>query len=468
MTKLIKNELYKIFHKKILYVLFIITVIFTILSGVIDIIYNNISEDNSFEIAQERIKTYERMGDITSNEYIESKVEYDIQKIIKEKNIKNESAEEYYAKNILYSIIYQYYYALPKNTEKSLKDELKEKMDTAIKKLDDFDWKEVIKDEIKEIKETPCEDKTCEEINKERIKVAEYRLENNIPKTTNNASTTLEVYLSRYKEYLNIKDKNEEVMSYEEKYDKRTLENELLPIQYMLNNKTYTNDYKNNGAKWDLVIQFGEAGTMIAIALLALSSTIVAEEFNKGTIKQLLVKPYSRTKIIISKMIAVLITIMAYKLIASLTVVIIEALFEGDILTIFKQHVIYNFNTSKCISMSYFTEALISYLYSLPEIILLGIFTFAVAVVSTNTALSLGLGFGAYLSSGIFEVLLSRFKFLSFVPTLNYNLTRYMFGNISEYEVLTLSKAIIVDIISFIILFILILVVFNKKDIKNQ
>ena len=87
---------------------------------------------------------------------------------------------------------------------------------------------------------------------------------------------------------------------------------------------------------------------------------------------------------------------------------------------------------------------------------------------STNTALSLGLGFGAYLSAGIFELMLGRFKFLSFSPTLNYNLNQYLFGNISEYEVLTLHKAIAVDIVSFVVLFVLILIVFNKKDIKNQ
>ena len=467
MIKLIKNELYKIFHKKLLYILFIITVLITIFSGVVTIIYDN-QPNNNLEIVKTKIDNYEKMGDLSNYDYLDSKATYDIEKLIEDKNIKEESPEEYYVRNNLYSYIYNYYYVqsqnIPANEFKAIKDE----MDTAIKKLDNFDWKEVVQQELKEIKDTQCIDKACEELKNEKIKVANYRLENNIPKSSNNASTSLEMYIARFSEYQEIKDKNEDLMKHYEKYDKRSLENQIRPIQYMIDNKTFTNDYKQSGAKLDWVIKMGEAGTLVAIALLALSSTIVAEEFNKGTIKQLLVKPYSRTKIIISKMLAVLITVILFKLIEAISTIFIEALFEGNILSIFNQHVIYNFNTGKCVSMSYFTEGLLAFIYSLPQIILLGIFVFGVAVISTNTALALGLGFGAYLSEGIFEVMLSRVKILSYSPTLNYNLTKFMFGNISEYEVLTLQKAAIVDIISFVVIFILIIVVFNKKDIKNQ
>ena len=466
MIKLVKNELYKILHKKILYVLLLITVLFTILSGVLDLVYyNNSPKDNNFEIIQSRVKDYENNGDTSSIDYIDSKTNYEIEKLLVERNIQKESPEEYFIRNNLYSKIYNYYFAL---SQKVPSNELKTEMETAINKLDNFDWKEVVKADLEEINKTICEDKKCELLKNEKIKIYNYRLENNIPKSLNYASTLLEVYISRYNEYIDVMDKKEELMSFNDKIDKRSLEKEIKPIQYMIENKTYSNDYKDNGAKWDWVIQLGEVETIVAIALLALSSTVVAEEFNKGTIKQLLVKPYSRTKIIISKMLAVLITIMVYKFISTLATIFIEALFQGKILSIFNQHVIYNFNTGKCISISYFNEGLLSYIYSLPEIILLGIFTFAMAVISTNTAFSLGMGFGAYLSSNIFELMLRKFKFLSYVPTLNYNLSQYMFGNISEYEVLTLPKAIMVDIVSFIILFVLILIVFNKRDIKNQ
>jgi len=468
LIKLVKSELYKILHKKLLYVLVIISAIFTIISGVADKIYENNSNNNNLEIIKTKIDNYESMGDRSSYDYLDSKTTYDIEKLIEDKNIKEESPEEYYVRNNLYSYIYNYYFALSQDISTNGLKNIKDTMDVAINKLDNFDWKEIIQEELKEINETVCEDKSCEELKNEKLKVANYRLENNIPKSSNIASTTLEMYIGRFSEYQEVKDKNEDLMKYSEKYSKRSLEKEIKPIQYMIDNKLFTNDYKDNGFKWTWVVNMGEAGTIVAIALLALSATIVAEEFNKGTIKQLLVKPYSRTKIIISKMLAVLITAMLFKIIICITTLIIEALFEGNILTVFGKHVIYNFNTGKCISISYFTEGLLAYIYSLPEIILLGIFVFAVSVVSTNTALSLGLGFGAFLSAGIFELMLGRFKFLSFSPTLNYNLNQYLFGNISEYEVLTLHKAIAVDIVSFIVLFVLILVVFNKKDIKNQ
>ncbi len=468
MIKLVKSELYKIFHKKLLYVLVIISAIFTILAGVAYKIDDNNTNNNNLEIIKNKIDKYEGMGDRSSYDYLDSKTTYDIEKLIEDKNIKEESPEEYYVRNNLYSYIYNYYYVLSQNTSTNELKNIKDTMDVAINKLDNFDWKEIIQEELKEINETVCEDKSCEELKNEKIKVANYRLENNIPKSSNTASTTLEMYIARFSEYQEIKDKNEDLMKYNQKYSKRSLEKEIKPIQYMIDNKTYTNDYKYNGAKLTWVVNMGEAGTIVAIALLALSATIVAEEFNKGTIKQLLVKPYSRTKIIISKMLAVLITAILFKIIVCLITLFIEALFEGNILTVYSKHVIYNFNTGKCISMSYFTEGLLAYIYSLPQIILLGIFVFAVSVVSTNTALSLGLGFGAYLSGPVFDMLIGKFKILSYIPTVNYNLSPYMFGNINYTEGLTFTKAIAVDIVSFIVLFVLIIIVFNKKDIKNQ
>ena len=167
-------------------------------------------------------------------------------------------------------------------------------------------------------------------------------------------------------------------------------------------------------------------------------------------------------------MLAVIITTVLLFFVLTISLTLINGAFRGDLNTLLKTDVIYNIKTNKVIEISYIKEALLSFVYALPQLVLLGIFTFAVSVLSTNTALSLGLGFGAYLSEEVFGILINKFNFLSYMPTVNYILTPYMFGGMQTTKYLTLQKALLVDGISFVVLFILILIIFKKKDIKNQ
>ena len=79
--------------------------------------------------------------------------------------------------------------------------------------------------------------------------------------------------------------------------------------------------------------------------IIMVAGTIVSEEFNKGTIKLLLVKPYSRYKILLSKFLTILIMI-----VFSILVVIGMELLVGGILFGFDSLSIpvveYNFNTN--------------------------------------------------------------------------------------------------------------------------
>ena len=469
MIKLTKNELYKIFHKKLLYVVLVITIVFSLLFCILDKLSDNYdSYDQNINNYKNSMNVLETSGLKNTSEYADNKTLYDLYTLLKEKNIEVSSPEQYYVQNNLYSYIYQYNILVNQNENQTLIDKAKDEMEKAIKRLDSFDWKEIVKEDINEQKEIECFDQKCEDLRKETIKIDEYRLSHNIPFAGVFASSYLQQYLRDYSEYLNIKDNKEELLEYNDLYEKKQLEKKVSEIQYMIDHELYTNEYKKTNSGNDLVVAFSNPNFMIAMIVVVLSATIVAEEFNKGTIKQLLVKPYSRNKIIISKMLAVLITSVLFAFTFNIITIVIEGLFEGDLNTIFMKEVIYNFNTKNCIEISYIKESLIGFIYSLPMIILLGIFVFALSTIVTNAPFALGMGFGAYLSESVFQLLINRIKLISFSPTLNYNLSTYMFGQINSIKELYFSKAIIIDIISFIILFIVILIVFNKKDIKNQ
>ncbi len=85
---------------------------------------------------------------------------------------------------------------------------------------------------------------------------------------------------------------------------------------------------KQNNIRGILKIYFSEYGLFIIVMIVMIAGTIVSEEFNKGTIKLLLVRPYSRNKILLSKFITVLIMI----IFSILAIVIMELLVGGMIL----------------------------------------------------------------------------------------------------------------------------------------
>ena len=467
MIKLIKNELYKIFHKKVIYIVLAITLgLFIVVNG-IDCILEKPTLDENIQLTENIVKSYEESQSTDTIEYFYNKADLESLKIIKEKDIKEESPEEYYVKTTINSL-YVDYFNLTYNKQTELAKKAKEDLDNAINKLNNFDWKEIVKEKIDEEQAKQCDDKKCEAIKEETIKVLNYRLNHNIPYSTNDASSELDIYLSNYSTYLDKQNQKDELLTRYDILQKQNNTKDVKEIQYLLENELYTNDYTLRSAGLNLLNHFTEPFLMTIVILLIISSTIIAEEFNKGTIKQLLVKPYSRTKIIISKMLATLITTIVFAFTINILLTIIEGLFEGNLITIFNSHAVYDFTNNSVIYISYIKESLITFIYSLPEIILLGIFVFAMATLLTSSAFALGLGFGAYLSSDIFMMLLERFKFLSYMPTVNYNLSMYMYGNLPSSEQLSLTKAIWVDVISFVVLFALIIIVFNKKDIKNQ
>ena len=58
-------------------------------------------------------------------------------------------------------------------------------------------------------------------------------------------------------------------------------------------------------------------------------------------------------------------------------------------------------------------------------------------------------------------------KYLSWVPSLCWDFTDYLFGGISSYKYSNLYLSLFVSIVTFLIFFIGSFICFKKKDIKN-
>ena len=199
-----------------------------------------------------------------------------------------------------------------------------------------------------------------------------------------------------------------------------------------------------------------------------IAGTIVSEEFNKGTIKLLLVKPYTRNKILLSKFITTLIMIVFVIIVTIIMQILIGGvLFGFDSLGM--PVVEYNFNTNSLQEINIFVYLIIQTLTQLPMIILLAVLAFAISTIFSNSALAITISLLGYMSTAIINQLVMAYNlgFMKYFVTMNWDLSMYLFGGLPLMEGMNMTMSIIICIAYFLIMMIPTFVIFKKRNIKN-
>lgn len=255
-------------------------------------------------------------------------------------------------------------------------------------------------------------------------------------------------------------------MDYEAKqeYNKSLKEKEV--NHYILENNININ--KTNDVRGILKNLFSEYGLFIIVMIVMIAGTIVSEEFNKGTIKLLLVKPYSRNKILLAKFITVFIMI-AFTIFAVIAMELIVGgiIFGWDSLSV--PVLEYNFTTGSLEVINIFTYLGIEILTELPKLILLATLAFACSTLFTNSAVAIAIPLLGYMSADMINMLVIQFKvqFMRFFVSLNWNFEEYLFGNLPKMEGMTCIFSIIICLLYFVAMLIPTFIAFKKKNIKN-
>lgn len=487
MIKLIKNELFKIFHKKSIYVLAGIMLAFVILNN---IVYKVFYDDNSNYISQtlndssweidyysEELKNLDINKESDKEEYISCKTSYDIAVLHSSYQI---GTWQY---NIidtrLYDIIYNInYYTYIEKNDKILK-EYQDKYDYYINSFENNNFKVFIKEELdstqKEIdtlekeKKTITSTKRLKEIENSlnilyiKKEMINYRISNDVPYSNSYLNTAIEDYIDTYT-YLNST--TVDSLSYNEKIEYNNNLSKNATSKYIIDNKIDLN--QENTVRNNLRCIFNSYEILIVILIIIISGTIISNEFNKGTIKNLLIRPYKRSTIFISKYISsFIILILSIIYLVSLELIVGGILFGLDSLNI--PIVVYNFTTSSLVEYNIFTYLGILILAKMPLLILIMTLSITLSTITLNSPISIAVPILGYTFSGIIGSLAMSFdlKWMKYFPTMNWDLTEYLFGGLPAFQYTSLSHAIIISIIYFAIMFTLSIIVFNKKNIKN-
>ena len=166
-------------------------------------------------------------------------------------------------------------------------------------------------------------------------------------------------------------------------------------------------------------------GFVILIFCVVIGAGMVAGEQSNGTLKLLTIRPYSRNKILTSKILSTLIFGVILTLFSALVLFIIGVSIYGANLN----PILGVFNASTAYVMSPIVLILIYILLLLFKILIYTLFAVLISVIFRSNAAAIGVSMAIYFMSTLFSVLFSSSYWFAFWPFTNLDLFKYMGGS---------------------------------------
>ena len=486
LSNLIKNELIKIFKKKTIYITMIVIFLLLIFMNCMFKYANNGSEydyylynENYINSLRSELETLnpEKTSDVTV--YIELLSEIQLSEMMeqhKDAEWKLAIIDERIAPYITERNTYQY--GAEKNEAQV--QEINQEIDALLAKLDENDWKYFAREDLakaeQEIEELNAQKEQTEdkavlenietELNNAQMEkeIAEIRLNKDILYGTNYLNRAISTLQTANTNLANFK--NIEELTYEQKLEYNSYLEDQAESRYIL--ETGRDIHNTNTLKGILENFYSQFGIFLIVVVVMIAGTIVSEEFNKGTIKLLLVKPYTRNKILMAKAITTLIMIIFIIVVTLVMQILIGGIIFGfDSLS--EPVVAYNFNTDTMEEMNIFANLGVQTLTQLPMIILLATLAFAISTLFTNSTLAITISLLGFMSASIINQLAIGYdlQFMKYFVTMNWDLSIYANGALPYMEGMNMTMSIIICVAYFLIMMIPTFIVFKKRNIKN-
>lgn len=213
------------------------------------------------------------------------------------------------------------------------------------------------------------------------------------------------------------------------------------------------------------LVEASSLNALIGIVVTIIASAMVSKEFAMGTIKLLLIRTQSRSKILTSKYITTLLFAFFYYGLLYLSTALF-ALFTTE-MNPTSDYVFMTMNGGydHAPFVSYFGGLVAS---NLIYLVIIATLAFMLSTVTRNTSLSLGTTLGViFLGSGVTQFLASKTDLAKYLLTANWSLENYLPGRRVPIDGLTLPFSLGVDVV-YVGLFIgLAYYLFNKQDVLS-
>lgn len=231
-------------------------------------------------------------------------------------------------------------------------------------------------------------------------------------------------------------------------------------------------NYNKSGVRTSFTDCISNNIAFLGIIVVIIAGGIVANEFQKGTIRLLVIRPNKRWKILLSKFITVIIITLLFAVVTYCVSFVASGVFFGFKDYFISDLVYYNSGVKE---VNFILHSVGKMFILLIPVIFSGLLAFGLSVVTRNTALSVGLSIFLFVGYGIIGAILTliRFPFINytFIPYLDYSqfispitLVDNCFNYNTYY---TFALANVVLLIWGILIYFVSNLVFIRRDIKN-
>ncbi|KAB2954661.1 ABC transporter permease subunit [Heliorestis acidaminivorans] len=207
---------------------------------------------------------------------------------------------------------------------------------------------------------------------------------------------------------------------------------------------------------WSFLHSSAQISAMVALPAIVIAGNSIAGEFASGTIKLLLIRPISRSKILVTKYISLLLFVL----------LLVFLLFKASLLTaliFFEAPSVNNLAEATAVQEN-LNKVIATYLYSTLETVMMATLAFMLSALFRSNSLAIGLSFILLFSGPGLMMLLQSFPWSKYFLFANTNL-RLIAEGMAPVEGMNLSFALALLLLYFILFQALAWYGFVKRDI---
>mgnify|MGYP001942810619 CR=1 FL=1 len=239
---------------------------------------------------------------------------------------------------------------------------------------------------------------------------------------------------------------------------------DFLKESYAINQYRLDHNISPEDSAWEFVHNAASLISLITLFTIIVGAISVAGEFSWGTVKLLLIRPVSRSKILLSKYIATFQFALTMLVILFLFSFLIGALLFG-LGDVTKPYLAYE--NGQVVEKNMFLHTLSLFGFQCIDLLMMATFAFMISAVFRSSSLAIGLAIflmftGVQLVSILAAMDITWVKYLLFANT---DLTPYFDGT-PWIEGMTLSFSITMLVIYFVLFNVTSWLIFNKRDVS--
>ncbi|SFA39143.1 ABC-2 type transport system permease protein [Parageobacillus thermantarcticus] len=213
---------------------------------------------------------------------------------------------------------------------------------------------------------------------------------------------------------------------------------------------------------WGYLVDSADIIALITLFTIIVAAGSVASEFSWGTIKLLLIRPASRTKILLSKYIAALLFALCMLLLLFIFSAVVGAAVFG-IENIREPYLAYQ--NGAVVERSMLFHVVQVYALNCADLVMMATFAFMISAVFRNHSLAIGLAtFALFVGPQVTALLAMKFDWAKYLLFANTNLTQYIDGT-PLVEGMTMSFSLMMLLVYFVIFNGIAWLIFRKRDI---